>query len=412
MKRFLPFVIAALIAMAWIVHVTVAQTGLSSPVLTNFNKRHFIITPNGLPTNVILLNLDSGQFDTNATVITVTNVFGPGVTNIFETFITTNIYVTNIFVTQIIVSNIVAGNVHGTTNTLAMFTPDEFSVGDSIVTQNSDTNGVTVNGAGEAYIVFGPGTTNVVKREAGALLYTNANTLVSFQVVNSAGNKATLEVDGGGHTELLAEAAHNVVLSVGGANSATWTGSIFEASGVTQLGAPGVLWDNSYFGTGYFYGFDSGPNYSLLKVSHTGTNGQVIFDSQSGGSAGIPRPFVFTNAIVEIHKNIGAQLTVGDTTFVDMSRASQTNAVAGAIAFAHATNGVDLLDLTHVRWLLNGSGSDQTLTIPAAWRTNVFSAVPPALTNNTITKMILNCGGDTSTAAKQTNVYVSFEYYK
>ena len=110
--------------------------------------------------------------------------------------------------------------------------------------------------------------------------------------------------------------------------------------------------------------------------------------------------------------NLGPLLSVGDVTFVDVTKASQTNSVSGALAFAHATNGVHGTELTHVSWLFNGSGSDQTLTIPSGWRTNVYSAVPPALTNSTITRMVLTCIGPTADATSQTNVYVAFEYYK
>lgn len=162
------------------------------------------------------------------------------------------------------------------------------------------------------------------------------------------------------------------------------------------------------------YGFLSGGgSHSRLSISHLGTNSSIFFNSISDGTAGtVSRPFVFTNAPVYIHKNIGAFLNVGDTAFVDLSRASQTNVVSGAMTFAHATNGVDGFDLTHVRWLFNNSGSDQTLTIPAGWKTNVYSAVPPALTNATITVMYVKCGGPTSSSTLQTNCYVSFEYYK
>jgi hypothetical protein len=111
-------------------------------------------------------------------------------------------------------------------------------------------------------------------------------------------------------------------------------------------------------------------------------------------------------------KNVGAVLAVGATDAIDLTFASATNLVSGAITFLHATNGVDLVDKTHVRWFFNNSGSDQTLTIPAGWRTNVNSAVPPKLTNATVTAMYVKCNGPTSSAALQTNAYVSFEYYK
>lgn len=113
-----------------------------------------------------------------------------------------------------------------------------------------------------------------------------------------------------------------------------------------------------------------------------------------------------------VTNNIGSVLTVGDTTFIDLLKASQTNSVTGALTFAHATNGAHGLEYTHVRWIFVPSGGPHTLTIPSGWRTNVYSAVPPALTNGTITRMVVTSGGPTADAASQTNCYVSFEYYK
>jgi hypothetical protein len=110
--------------------------------------------------------------------------------------------------------------------------------------------------------------------------------------------------------------------------------------------------------------------------------------------------------------NLGAVLAVGSTTYVDLNFASATNAISGALTIVYATNGVNLIHKTQTRWLFNGSGSDQTLTIPAGWRTNVYSAVPTKLTNATVTKLILESGGPTGSTALQTNCYVSFEYFK
>lgn len=123
-------------------------------------------------------------------------------------------------------------------------------------------------------------------------------------------------------------------------------------------------------------------------------------------------PFFVTNTVAATAANLAAQLSVGDATWVDVTRASQTNQVAGAISISYATNGISGYDQTHVRWFFNSSGSDQTLTIPSGWRTNVYSAVPSKLTNSTITAMYVKCGGPTGTSAQQTNCYVSFEFYK
>jgi hypothetical protein len=140
---------------------------------------------------------------------------------------------------------------------------------------------------------------------------------------------------------------------------------------------------------------------TLLSVLNAGVS---KFDVDFAGQLGV------ISAIVT--NNIGALLSVGDTTFVDLSKASQTNSVTGALTFAHATNGVHGLEKTHARWFFVPSGGPHTLTLPALWRTNVYSSVPPALTNGTITVMYVKSGGPTDTAARQTNSYVSFEYYK
>lgn len=121
---------------------------------------------------------------------------------------------------------------------------------------------------------------------------------------------------------------------------------------------------------------------------------------------------IILEGVTTVTGNLGAELSVGDTEFINIQEASQTNSVTGALTFAHATNGVHGTDFTHVRWIFVPSGGPHTLTVPALWRTNVYSAVPPALTNGTITRMVLACGGGTADAASQTNVYVSFEYFK
>lgn len=119
-----------------------------------------------------------------------------------------------------------------------------------------------------------------------------------------------------------------------------------------------------------------------------------------------------SDGITKVDSNVGAVLTVGDATFVNLLKGSQTNSVSGAISIAHATNGLHNVELTHIRTFFVPSGGPHTLTIPTGWRTNVYSAVPPALTNGTITKMFVRGMGPTADAASQTNCYVSFEYYK
>jgi hypothetical protein len=119
-----------------------------------------------------------------------------------------------------------------------------------------------------------------------------------------------------------------------------------------------------------------------------------------------------TGNVVVTAWNIAAFPSVGDTTVLDVRRAYQTNLVAGAFTIGAATNGVDGQQLVHVRKFMVASGGPHTLTIPSNWRTNVFSPVPPSLTNGTITYMYVKCDGPTSTLAGQTNCSVSWEYYR
>lgn len=119
-----------------------------------------------------------------------------------------------------------------------------------------------------------------------------------------------------------------------------------------------------------------------------------------------------------VTNNIGAILSVGSLTYVDMTKASQTNSVSGAMTISYATNGIDAVSYVAERWFFNSSGSDQPVTFPViasgvnGWRTNCFSPVPTYFTNGTITRVLLSCGGPTGSAALQTNCCVSFEYYK
>lgn len=317
-----------LILLALVLGIPVAAMG-ANPTLTNFNARHFIVDPLALPTNVITLHLNSEQFDTGGSDITITNVFGPGTTNIFQTFITTNItavteYVTNLYVTYLVSSNSISGNIQGTPPHLSMFFPDNFSLADSIVTQNADTNGVTVNGTGDGsvtlggtgqpFIIFGDGGTNILFRSPSPtgsdLVYSNITASavgVGFNVfggdnsgarISSRGTFATLEPP-------ATSATTSVQLRDSSSRAVKWVGGRLLPGDVNySLGGGGNAWAELDLDTrgAYIYGFESGGvNYSRLNITHTGTNAwdTIQFDSQSAGTAGTaPRPFQFTNAPV------------------------------------------------------------------------------------------------------------------
>lgn len=152
---------------------------------------------------------------------------------------------------------------------------------------------------------------------------------------------------------------------------------------------------------------------ATAQVGLTAVNGTAGSYLSSDSAPALDQSIAPTwTGLHQYSKNVGALLSVGDTTFIDVQKASQTNDISGTLTIAHATNGLDGVEMTHVRWLFNASGSDQTLSIPAGWRTNVYSPVPTKITNGTITKMVLHCIGPTASLATQTNCYVSFEYFK
>lgn len=324
-----------LILLALVLGIPVAAMG-ANPTLTNFNARHFIVDPLALPTNVITLHLNSEQFDTGGSDITITNVFGPGTTNIFQTFITTNItavteYVTNLYVTYLVSSNSISGNIQGTPPHLSMFFPDNFSLADSIITQNADTNGVTVNGSGVSSLTLGT-----------ADFWTITQDGTSLSITNASGPQLGLTLDGhikvgGSDTNLLRRSGNDLHYVNGGAdNSLVVTNSNLgtygkfgiKTSGDIQIvPSSGTMWlqgaviaqgnvvpDTNARNLGltnsptawtnvasYGYtlkGLDDGlGNYSWVQLRHTGNNGAAFFDSLAGGT-GTVRPFAFTNAPV------------------------------------------------------------------------------------------------------------------
>lgn len=327
---------------------------------TNFNRRHFLVNPQATPTNVVLLNLDPAQFDTNAVSITLTNVSNSG-TNIFntlivtnvtytsnlfatniytsnifvtnltvsETIVTTNLYVTNIFNTFLVTSNIVAGNINGTTNTIAMFTPDNFSVGNSIVTQNSDTNGITVNGTGSGQIilggtnnesiVFGSGQTNTLFRYSNNLWYKAYDATPAYPgigVTNVTETSGALFQSGGNLALLRGTTGVGLFDDLSSGNEVRWafkylapvsaTDAILGADERTTL----QLWSSSNTKTNFVWGLKGAisTNYSRMANYHTGTNGSIVLDSQASGTAGAARDFLFASnntTIAKIAANSG-----------------------------------------------------------------------------------------------------------
>lgn len=144
-------------------------------------------------------------------------------------------------------------------------------------------------------------------------------------------------------------------------------------------------------------------------------NDQIAMTVLAGGLVGIGT----TNPVVQfdlvgqgtVNGNLGAIITSGNTNVLNLNLATTTIVVTNAITFAHATNGVASVHKSQVCWFTAGGAGPFTLTLPA-WRTNLLSAVPAAITNGVVTKMVVESIGTCANAATQTNCYVSFEYFK
>lgn len=155
-------------------------------------------------------------------------------------------------------------------------------------------------------------------------------------------------------------------------------------------------------------GYSSGVTSAL----QTQLDGKQPLDSDLTGWATISTNYLLSTAGGTLTNNITLYTAEANpTNVVNLSLASATNVLNAAVTFLHATNGVTGYDKTHVRWIWAG-GADRALTIPTAWKTNVNSAVPANITNGTITKMYVTSIGDTGSSANQSNVFVSFEFYK
>jgi hypothetical protein len=100
-------------------------------------------------------------------------------------------------------------------------------------------------------------------------------------------------INTGGQVEVRAGTGVNALSLSDGSDIVTlFSTGLYPATYPINLGSTANPWGPNF----YMAGFLSGTNYSRLSISHSGTNGAVVFDSQANGTAGISRPFVFTNA--------------------------------------------------------------------------------------------------------------------
>lgn len=166
----------------------------------------------------------------------------------------------------------------------------------------------TANGMGtDTNIFLGPGTTNAIFRTNGVdLAYWSATTgIAAFDVIQGNGHKASIGVGNSGQLLLAAEAGAPAQLGDSAGAGVRAYGSLFGpiTDQGASLGGSTSHWLNEYLmGNFYLEGFRSGTDYSRLSISQASTNAPVVFDMQTSGTAGYPRPFAFATNGTEVFR--------------------------------------------------------------------------------------------------------------
>lgn len=290
-------------------------------------------TSGGGPVTYHMLNTNDFRVDGSGTVWVRlqsqggTNLF---ITNLFtQTIVTTNFYVTNYISGDTIVTittNVYLTNTYlflngtnvATVNPTDNYLPKRASA-TNFVNSLAHDDGTTfsIDGTGTSFlrlesddgqIVFGTGGTNVLFRNSNQLVYTNGSTSgngVNFEVRNGNGVAAMFGVDEDPQAFVRAPAGKFFRVEPNGGNPVyDFTSTALYPEALASLGVEGKPWGTNF----YLAGFVSGTNNSKLLISHTGTNGAIVFDSQSVGTAGPPRPFQFTNEVLHVDSTKGIEL--------------------------------------------------------------------------------------------------------
>lgn len=340
-----------------------------TPSFKSFNTNDFIVTP---PTIRTRNNNTNAVFGT----VTITNLYA-GTANITNGFIQ-NLYVTQ----QIISSNTVSGNIQGTVGMLPIFGPTTFDLADSGL-HKTDTNTYVFDGTGDAsvtlfgtspQIVFGGGGTNVLMRSGPDLVYTNGDlSQVRFIIEDGAGDTLSFTSQPGSSANITpSNGALEVVGSLFTRLVRPLVGKTYDIGADTSAGA---YRDAFLAGNLNVIGFgdENSGNYSQLRVRHSGTNGAIVFDSQSGGTAGSPRPFVFTNATLTADTTGG--ISLGGVTRTSWPSGIDTNADYSWAGLHLWTKGLSIgpnTPATTGTWPTNGEAilalNDTTLGDPNLFR--------------------------------------------
>lgn len=240
--------------MRWLFSILLACISCSAatPSFRSFATNEFTVTPSISDPQIIHLNLNPLQFDTNASSVTVT--------------------ITN-------VSGVIGGSLW--TNKSGLLQPIDLTP--PIFFTNS--------------IVFGPGVTNQLFRNGDYLRVSQSDPLgySLLEFVNTATASPLTRVGSSSFGGSLSTAGSQLDLGI----STPSRGLLLSSLGFTprqdvviNLGAQANRFGDAWLGGSlYVSGFINGTNYSRIAVSHTGTNGPIVIDSQASGTAGDPSQF-------------------------------------------------------------------------------------------------------------------------
>lgn len=218
---------------------------------------------------------------------------------------------------------------------------------------NSGTNFLSASGnnltwkslSSTPQIVLNDGSTSTTYAPAGI---TDAGTSGAFQLyVNGSGGGATaIQLQGVGATHFLTPVTADVQLGYSG------TSFLWEGSAISTRNRPSQWW-----------GYSSVTGSADFELSHSGTNGVVLFNSVAINDAGVPRDLSFASNGVQIarinmnsgYTGTGTNVFLDNGTFGAVPGGSGGGTVGTVINTTSSTAGQ----------LLTMSGTDPTNTVPA-----------------------------------------------
>lgn len=292
------------------------------------------------------------------------------------------------------------------TDTYVPYRIDATTFGDSWFYRLANGMGIDTN------LYWGVGQTNSTSRAGTTLEYTvNGAATATLAVVNTnSRSRMTISSDGSSGSFQGGTGTAQFGLLSGSDGILVGSGYVIPVASGKKLGSGGTPWgDFNWNSTNYGYGFSSGSDYSRLAIHHGGTNDAIHFDSQSAGTAGAPRDFIFSTSGVPAYHIPGtswddsqvpeAMVRTGATapTLANFNggpvqtlqfQNNRDDTIMATVQMTHRwKQGTDIHP--HVHWCetaATGAGTNIVWQLTYAW-TNIGCAYP-AYTTITITNSI------------------------